>query len=420
MSLNPREIRWLAFGACALAAVTAVSLGVRAQSSTPEARGRESTSTVKRRDFNRSIRLSGTVEAVEATTISTPRLAGQNNQSLVITSLVRPGIMVRKGDLVVEFDRQDQLKNALDRRVELNDLEQQIRKKDAEAGAARAKDDSEIVQAENAQSRAQLEMLKNEMLPKIQAEKNAQALEEAQAKLKQLKTTYDLKRRAAEADLRILQIKRDRAENAMRQAESNADRMSIQSPIAGMAVLRSIWKSNTMAEVQEGEEVRGGMPIVDVVNPSSMRVRAKVNQADIGEVRPGLPVRIGLDAYPDLTFTGRVVQISPMGVVSALSPKVRTFVALVAVDGSHPNLMPDLTASLDVELARQSGVLVVPRDALRFDGEQVFVRVQRGSGFTDQQVTIGPMNAHEAVVTSGLADGAIVERHTAGAARGSR
>jgi HlyD family secretion protein len=258
------------------------------------------------------------------------------------------------------------------------------------------------------------------MLPKIQAEKNAQALEEAQAKLKQLKTTYDLKRRAAEADHRILQIKRDRAENAMRQAESNADRMSIQSPIAGMAVLRSIWKSNTMAEVQEGEEVRGGMPIVDVVNPSSMRVRAKVNQADIGEVRPGLPVRIGLDAYPDLTFTGRVVQISPMGVVSALSPKVRTFVALVAVDGSHPNLMPDLTASLDVELARQSGVLVVPRDALRFDGEQVFVRVQRGSGFTDQQVTIGPMNAHEAVVNSGLADGAIVERHTAGAARGSR
>ena len=72
-----------------------------------------------RRDFVRSIRLSGSVEAVEATTISTPRLAGQNNQSLVITTLVRPGTMVRAGDLVVEFDRQDQLKSALDRRVEL-------------------------------------------------------------------------------------------------------------------------------------------------------------------------------------------------------------------------------------------------------------------------------------------------------------
>ena len=106
------------------------------------------------------------------------------------------------------------------------------------------------------------------MLPKIQAEKNTQALEEAQAKVRQLKTTYDLKRAAADADLRILQIRRDRAENAMRQAESNADRMAIKSPIGGMAVLRSIWKSNNMAEVQEGEEVRSGMPIVDVVNPA--------------------------------------------------------------------------------------------------------------------------------------------------------
>jgi HlyD family secretion protein len=417
--LVSRPIRWLAAGVCALAALAVVSFVVRAQTSAPETHRRESSSTVTRRDFTKSIRLSGTVEAVQATTVSTPRLAGQNNQSLVITSLVRPGSMVHKGDLLVEFDRQDQLKNALDRRVELNDLEQQIRKKDAELGAARAKDDSEIVQAENAQSRAQLEMVKNEMLPKIQAEKNAQAFEEAQAKLRQLKTTYELKRRAAEADLRILQIRRDRAENAMRQAESNADRMSIQSPIAGMAVLRSIWKSNNMAEVQEGEEVRSGMPIVDVVNPSSMRVRAKVNQADIGDVKAGLPVRIGLDAYPDLSFTGRVAQVSPMAVTSALSPKVRTFVALIAVDGSHPNLMPDLTASLDVQLAMQSGVLVVPRDALRFDGEQVYVRVQRGGAFADQQVTVGPMNAHEAVVTAGLAEGAILERHVGGP-RGSR
>ena len=358
--------------------------------------------------------MSGTVEAVEATTVSTPRLAGQNNQSLVITRLVRPGSMVQKGDLIVEFDRQDQLKGALDRRVELNDLEQQIRKKEAEGRAARARDDSEIMQAESSQGRAQLEMLKNEMLPRIQAEKNSQAFEEAQAKLKQLKTTYDLKRLAAQSDLRILQIRRDRAENAMRQAESNADRMAIQSPIGGMAVLRSIWKSNNMAEVQEGEEVRSGMPIVDVVNPASMRVRAKVNQADIGDIKAGLPVRIGLDAYPDLTFTGRVVQISPLAVTSGLSPKVRNFVALIAVDGSHPNLMPDLTASLDVELAHESGALVVPRDALRFDGEQIYVRVQRGNGFADQLVTLGQMNAHEAVVTSGLSEGAVVERNAGG------
>ena len=60
----------------------------------------------------------------------------------------------------------------------------------------------------------------------------------------------------------------------------------------------------------------------------------------------------------------------------------------------------------------------MPRDALRFDGEQVFVRVQRGGGFADQPVTIGPMNAHEAVVTSGLQEGAVVARNVSATGAG--
>ena len=372
---------------------------------------RQASSTVTRRDFVRAVRLSGTVEAVQSTTIAAPRLSGQNTPSLVITRLIRAGARVSKGDPVVEFDRQDQLKTALDRRAELNDLEQQIKKKEAEERANRAKDESELKLAETTLARARLEMIKNEMLPKIQVEKNEQSLEEAEAKLTQLKTTFDLKRRAAASDLRIIEIRRDRAANAMRQAETNASKLAVAAPIGGMVVLRSVWKTSTMMEIQEGEEVRSGMPVLDIVNPSMMRVRAKVNQADITSLKTGQPVRIGLDAYPDLSFTGRIAQISPLGVTSQLSPKVRTFVVLVEIDGAHPNLMPDLTASLDVELAREPGALVVPRDAIRRDGDTAFVRVRRGARFEDQAVTVGSMSAHEAVIAAGLADGAVIERN---------
>lgn len=372
---------------------------------------RQTTFTVARRDFVRSVRLNGTVEAVQATTISVPRLAGQNTPSLVVTRLIRAGASVKPGDLLVEFDRQDQLKNALDRRVELSDLEQQIRKKDAEERAARAKDESELKQAESQEGRARLELVKNEFLPKIQAEKNQQGLEEAIAKLAQLKKTFDLKRKAAEADLHILQIRRDRAENAMKQAESNAEKMAVLSPIGGMAVVRSIYKSNTMAEIQEGEEVRSGMPVVNVVNPSMMRVRSKVNQADINDLKVGQSVRMGLDAYPSLSFNGRVSQISPLAVRSTLSAKVRTFITLINVEGSHPNLMPDLTASLNVELARVTRALVVPRDSIRYDGDKAFVRVRSGSRFEDRAVTVADLSAHEAVISSGLDDGMTIARN---------
>jgi multidrug efflux pump subunit AcrA (membrane-fusion protein) len=406
----------VAFALAILAAIAVAGAGALTSSrdpgpQEPSRRGREATATIARRDFIRAVRLSGTVEAVQSTTVAAPRLAGPNTSSLVITRLIKPGTTVKPGDLLVEFDRQLQIQTALDRRAELGDLDQQIRRKEAESSAARARDDSELQQAESALTRAQLEMIKNEMLPKIQAEKNTQALEQARARLTQLKTTYDLKRRAAEADIRILQIRRGKSESAMRQAETNATRMEVRSPISGLAVVRTVWKTGNMAEIQEGEEVRAGVPVVDIVNPEVMRVRARVSQADINELRVGQQVRMGLDAYPDLSFSGTVGQLSPLGVTSNLSPKVRTFTALIDVKGSHPNLMPDLTASLDVELARVPAALVVPRDAIRYDGDKPHVRVQRGNRFEDRAVTVGMMNGHEAVITAGLEDGAVVARN---------
>jgi multidrug efflux pump subunit AcrA (membrane-fusion protein) len=393
------------------------AVGAAAADQNQSGKGRSTAYTVARRDFIRGIRLSGTVEAIQSMTVTAPRLSGPNSASLVITRLVRAGSTVAPGDLIVEFDRQQQVQNALDRRAELQDLEQQIRKRDAQEAAAAAKDESEIKQAESAMARAQLEMVKNDMIARINAEKNKNALEQAQATLTQLNTTFQLKRRAAEADVRMLRIRRDRAENAMRMAETNAERMAIHAPIGGMAVLKTVWKSNNMAEVQEGEEIRAGVPVVDIVNPNAMRVRSRVNQADINELRVGQPVRVGLDAYPALEFTGRIAQISPLGIVSTLSPKVRSFIVLIDVQGSHPNLMPDLTASLDVELARTPAALVVPRDAVRIDGERTYVSVQRGSRLEDKEVTLGPRNAHEVVVSSGIDDGAVVARNVGARSR---
>jgi multidrug efflux pump subunit AcrA (membrane-fusion protein) len=392
-------------------AVAGLSLGARVPA---QSGAGPMTTVVKKGDFVRSVRLAGTVEAVQATAIPAPRLSGQNNNSLVIMRLIKAGTSVQPGDPLVEFDRQDQLRNALDRRAELNDLDQQIKKRTAEEVAARASDESTLNQAQSALERARNELVKNDMLPRIQAEKNKLAFEEAEAKLKQLQETFELKRRAAAADIKILEIRRNRAETNMKQAESNAERMLIASPLPGVAVVKTTWKNGgNMVEFMEGDEVRPGQPVVEVVNPAVMRVRARVNQADMTELRVGQRVSVGLDAYPDLTFTGTVDQISPIGQQSTLSPKVRNFIVLVLVKEAHPNLMPDLTASLDVELDRQRGVLVVPRDAVVLEGEHAYVRVQRGGRFDRQDVTLGPLNTHEAVVAGGLQEGVTVARNAA-------
>ena len=408
----------------ALAAASAIGLAVAAFAVRPQARATDgsgpenATAIVKKADFVRSVRLAGTVEAVQATTVAAPRLAGQNQNSLVIMRMIKAGTTVKPGDPLIEFDRQEQLRNALDRKAELNDLEQQIKKRTADEVAAKASDDSTLKQAESALEKARLELVKNDMLPKLQAEKNNLAFEEAQARLTQLRETYALKREAAAADIRILDIRRSRSEATMRQAEQNAEKMLITSPLPGVAVIKTTFKNGgNMIEFMEGDEVRPGQAVIEVVNPAVMRVRARVNQADMNELKQGQTVRVGLDAYPELSFPGVVDQISPIGQQSTLSPKVRNFIVLVIVNGAHPNLMPDLTASLDVELQRVPGALVVPRDAVSFEGEHAYVRVRRGGSFERQDVTIGPVNTHEAVVSGGVQEGVTVARNVVGGAK---
>jgi multidrug efflux pump subunit AcrA (membrane-fusion protein) len=189
--------------------------------------------------------------------------------------------------------------------------------------------------------------------------------------------------------------------------------MVVTSPISGLVVLRMVWRVNQQVELQEGEEARPGMPIMQVVDPSAMLVRVKVNQADVHLLQVGQPARISLDAYPDLQFQGRVEHVAPVGTTSMLTTRVRNFVATVSIKGSHPKLLPDLSAAVDVELERKDNVIVVPRDAVVPENDTFTVRVLDGGSARSRTVTLGAMNDHEVIIASGLEPGVTVQRHVA-------
>jgi HlyD family secretion protein len=310
-----------------------------------------------------TLRFHGTIEPVKSRMVTVPRLTGTSTGPMVIVQLAKAGTVVGRGDPVVEFDRAAQIKTAHDREAEYRDFVEQINKKRADQTTTRAKDETELVQARNASRRAELDMLDNDLIAPIKAEQNKLVLEEARAKVTQLRQTFDLKRRSEAADLRILEIQRDRALNAWKHAETNAEKMRIVSPIDGLVVLKTIWKSGSFGEMQEGEEVRAGQPILEIVDTSRMRVRARISQADIEYVRLGRPARITLDSYPSRQFAGRLDQLSVVGATSGLSSRVRTFLAVFTIDGTDPHLLPDLSAAVDVEAIEPIDVVQAFRPA---------------------------------------------------------
>ena len=370
----------------------------------------ESIVRVERRNFTRSLRLNGSTQASRSFVVLAPRLEGAQVGSMVITKLAPAGTHVSKGDELVEFDPQAQTKDYLDKKSTYENLVGQVAQKQAEESIALAKDDTAMKQAEDELKRAQLELQRNEIVSRIDAEKNQEAADEAQATLKQLKETYQLKRAAAAAAIRIQEIQRDRALEAMHYAQGNAAKMVVHSPMPGVVVYNTIWLGGRMGTVQQGDQVRPGVPFLQVVDPSQMEVRVELNQVDLLKVRPGQQAQMHLDAYPGMTLPATLEEISPLGHQGQFTESVRSFNARFSVQGTDPRLLPDLSAALDVYLGSQKNVLVVPWQSIGMENNHPYVWLKSTVGFEKRTVQTGPRSDTEAVVNSGLSEGDLIRR----------
>ena len=341
--------RWVAMAAVVAVVATIALLATRGRTPTLSKAVRQATTIP-----TQVLRLKGTTEAVQSRAILAPLLAGQQVPTLTIIHLTTAGTRVKQGDLLVEFDRQAQMRDFVDKQAEYAKLVDQVAEEQAKENAARAKDETELKAAEDTLRKTELEIQKAEIVSRIDAEKNQENLDEANATYEQLRETFDLKRKAAQAAVRILEIQRDRTQQTMLHAQANADLMQIRSPLNGVVVLNTIWKQGTMGEVQEGDQVRPGVPFMQVVNPANMQVRVLANQQDFPSLQVGQTAKVRLDAYPDLVFAAKLDQLAPIGEGGSFSNKLRSFVVIVAIEGNDPKLMPDLSAAVDVDVAKQS------------------------------------------------------------------
>jgi len=396
--------------AAVLLLVTIPFLFLHFREGRPSADRTDSLVKVERKNLSQTLRLNGTTQASRSFIVLAPRLEGAQVGSMVVTKLVPAGTHVKSGDLLVEFDPQAQTKDYLDKKSTYDNLISQVAQKQTDEDIARAKDDTAMKQAEDELKRAQLEVQRNEVVSRIDAEKNQEAVDEGQATLKQLKETYQLKRAAAAAAIKILEIQRDRAKEAMRYALANAAKMTVHSPMAGVVVYNTIWLGGRMGTVQQGEQVRPGVPFLQVVDPSRMEVRVELNQVDLLKVHPGQQAQMHLDAYPGMMLPAILDELSPLGHTGQFTEMVRSFTARFLVQGNDPRLLPDLSAAMDLDLGTENNVLVVPYQSVGTESGHSFVWLKNSSGFEKRTVKIGRRNDLNAVVESGLVEGDVIRR----------
>jgi multidrug efflux pump subunit AcrA (membrane-fusion protein) len=230
--------------------------------------------------------------------------------------------------------------------------------------------------------------------------------EEYAARYKQMEGDIPTSLASDKSELKILEIDRDKQSIHRDRHALDIKRFNMQAPMAGLVVMQPVFRAGEMGQIQEGDQVSAGQALMKIVDPFSMQVEATANQSDSSEFRIGQPAVVGLDAFPELRFKGRVYSIGALAVRSGRENYyVRGVPVRVAIEGRDPRFIPDLSAWADVEVERHENVLLAPREAVQSEGGESVVYVKGASGFEKRAVQLGRRNGTHAVVLAGLRAG---------------
>ncbi|HZU28332.1 MAG TPA: efflux RND transporter periplasmic adaptor subunit [Bryobacteraceae bacterium] len=297
-------------------------------------------------------RLTGVVQAVRAYMVQAPEIYSQGG-NLTLTHLVPNGATVRPGDVLAEFDATAEVKAAREAETKFDDLSHQIEQKIAENHSNAEKRASELKQAEADLEKAKLEIRKGPILSAIDDEKNKVKFEDAEQHTASLRRSGHYHDLAEAADLRILELQRDRQKVALDRARDNMQKLVIHAPIGGMVSLENVWKQGTMGHAEEGDQLWPGSGLLRIFDPSEMQILASVNEPDGALLKPGTVATVHLDAWPDLIFHAEFVSASPVAASQPMAP-LKTFDAIFRFTQSDPHLLPDLSAALDIDEPTQA------------------------------------------------------------------
>ena len=370
------------------------------------------TATVKEADLQLKVLTTGALRTKESRVIAAPAIGGG---TLQIIELARFGAQIHKGDVVLEFDPSEQEYNLAQNRSDFQQAEQEIVKAKADAAVQTAEDQTALLKAKYAVRRAELEVSKNELLSKIDAQKNVLALDEAKRALAQLEQDVHTHGASNKAALEISEEKRNKARIAMNQAEDNIKKMTVTTPIDGMVVVHpnvdstgGFFFGQALPDYHVGDQVNPGSSIAEVIDISHLEVTAQVGETDHSNLKPGQPVDIEVYALPNDEFTGKVETVGGATSHEFWSDNSQhKFDVTILLDKPDPRLRPGFAARLVIRGEQLSHAVSIPSEAVFNREGKKIVYCKRNRGFEELEVKLRALTEGRAIL-EGIQPGTVV------------
>lgn len=368
------------------------------------------TITVTRGDVSADVHTAGEFIATRSQLLSAPAI-GSN---LRLVTLAPTGARVAAGEVLMQFDTAEQefLLEVSESEVEEATLE--IRKLEADAEVQAAQDEVNLLKARFEVREAELDITTNELLAEIEARKNELTLEERRRTLAQIEEDVRSRSRTSQAARAVAIEKREKAVLARDRARQTIDQMTVRAPLAGIVAVRQnqdagggfYYTGMSLPDYREGDIVFPGRPVLMVLDPTALQVRARVPEALATTVQAKQKAFVQLDGSTRATVPASVQAVAGMadrgGIFRAAAQ--REFDVTFTLEGAMDGIEAGRTARIRIEGTPLRDALSVPRQAV-FDREgrpTVFLRQDRRFVATPVKVIA---RTQSRVVVEGIAEG---------------
>ena len=358
---------------------------------------------VKRGEFVDTVQLRGEVKAMRSVTVSAPAEAGE----LQILKIATSGADVKKGDLIVEFDKSKTEQDTAQDQSALKSAQAAIEQVRAASRLTEEEDITAVTKAQYDVEVAKLDASKQEIVSKIEGAEANLKVASAQQKLHEVEEKLKADRAGIRANIDSKMDASRKAAFDLKRAESALGTMTLLAPSSGLVNLVSVWHAGGEAPFKPGERVWAGAPIAELPDVSTLRVTARVDEAERGRLAAHQPATVQLDAIPDRQFTGNLEQIGTIATMdfSAGWPIQRNFNLQIALDQKDPRVKPGMTAQITVVVDRIPDAITIPVQASFQKSGQTVAYVVEGSKFREQPIEVSRRSRDRILVSRGLRAG---------------
>ncbi len=204
--------------------------------------------------------------------------------------------------------------------------------------------------------------------------------------------------------------------NSVTASGTGSSNSSNSSNSSGSSSTGSTSTSGSGSSSSSGSSTSNGSTIMVIGDFSQLSVVAQVNEVDIPKVKVGQNATVTLDAFPDQTFVGQVVNVDSVGTTSSNVVTYNVYIDLVSPPST---IKPGMTASIAIQTARHDDVITVPTAAIQSSNGASYVRVLKNGKVSTVQVTTGISDDTNTEVESGISEGDVVITGTNATATGS-